>query len=148
MKHDMRILWTMLLVLPASCGCAKRATAPYPPAHASASTCDANQIRMSEILIKASQPRDPAQEAGAQQSAEKVRDDIRRGGVFADLARANSQGPTAAQGGDMGCFSHGQLAQSLENLVFHMKVGAVSDVLRTEEGFVILQVTDHNDGTN
>jgi peptidyl-prolyl cis-trans isomerase SurA len=148
MKHDMRILWTMLLVLPTSCGCAKRAAAPYPPAHASASPCDANQIRMSEILIKAWQPRDPAQEAGAQQSAEKVREDIRGGGVFADLARANSQGPTAAQGGDMGCISHGQLAQSLENLVFHLKIGAVSDVLRTEQGFVILQVTDHNDGAN
>jgi len=35
--------------------------------------------------------------------------------VFADLARANSQGPTAAQGGDIGCFRHGQLSQSLEN---------------------------------
>jgi len=103
---------------------------------------------MSEILITASQPDDPAQEAGAQQRAEKVRDDIRRGGVFADLARANSQGPTAAQGGDIGCISHGQLPQPLENLVFHMKVGAVSDVLRTEQGFVILQVTDHKDGAN
>jgi parvulin-like peptidyl-prolyl isomerase len=68
--------------------------------------------------------------------------------VFADLARANSQGPTAAQGGDIGYFKHGQLAQPLEDLVFRMKVGDVSDVVRTKLGFVILQVTAREDGSN
>ncbi len=147
MKHDIGILWAMLLVMLMNCGCAKRVAAPFPTAQGSASFCEAGQIRLSEILIRASQPDDPAQLAAAQQEAERVRDDVRRGGVFADLARANSQGPTAAQGGDIGCFRHGQLSQSLENLLSRMKIGDVSDVLRTEQGFVILQVTDHKDGS-
>lgn len=33
------------------------------------------------------------------------------------------------------------------NLLSRMKIGDVSDVLRTEQGFVILQVTDHKDGS-
>jgi peptidyl-prolyl cis-trans isomerase SurA len=103
------------------------------------------QFRLSEILIKTSQSDDPAQVAAAQQKAEGVRGEIRRGGAFADLARATSQGPTAVQGGDIGCFNHGQLPESLERVVLHMKTGDVSDVLRTQQGFAILQVTDHKE---
>ena len=42
----------------------------------------------------------------------------------------------------MGYFCYGHLAQSLDDLVFQMKVGDVSDVIRTKQGFVILTVTD------
>jgi len=137
----------MFLVMFMNCGCAKRIAAPSPAAHGSVPVCEVGQIRMSEIVIKASQPDDLDQVAAAQRKAEEVRADIRRGGVFADLARANSQVPTAAQGGDMGCFGHGQLAQSLENLVFGMKVDDVSEVFRTKQGFVILKVTERKDGS-
>ncbi len=107
------------------------------------STVLPEQVRLSEILVSTPQPYVTAQIAEARHKAEDVRDAIRRGGAFADLARANSQGPTAAQGGDMGYFTHGNLARSLEELVFSMKVGDVSDVLQTKQGFVILEVTDH-----
>jgi TonB family protein len=100
------------------------------------------QVRLSEILISTPQPSDPAQVAEAQHKAEELRDAIRQGGAFAELAKANSQGPTAAQGGDLGYFTHGTLARSLEELVFHMKVGEVSDLVRTKQGFVILEVTE------
>ncbi len=99
------------------------------------------QVRLSEILISTPQPYDPAQVAEAQHKAEQVRDAIRRGGTFADIARVNSQGPTAAQGGDIGCFTHGKLARILDELVFRMKVGDVSDVFRTKHGFRILEVS-------
>ena len=100
------------------------------------------QVRLSEILISTPQPYDPAQVTEAQHKAEQVRAAIGRGGTFADIARANSQGPTAAQGGDIGCFSHGNLARTLDELVFRMKVGDVSDVQRTKQGFVILEVSN------
>ena len=50
----------------------------------------------------------------------------------------------AAQGGDLGCFKRGVLAKKLEELLFHMQPGEVSDVMNTKQGFVILQVTDRN----
>jgi TonB family protein len=113
-----------------------------PPVDRVSASATETVVRLSEILISTPQPYDPAQVAEAQHKAEQVRAAIGRGGTFADIARANSQGPTAAQGGDIGCFSHDQLARSLEELVFRMQVGDVSDVVRTKQGFVIIEVTN------
>ena len=46
------------------------------------------------------------------------------------------------QGGPIGCFARGQLSKELEDRVFPLQPGEVSDVLRTKQGFVILQVTE------
>lgn len=99
------------------------------------------QVRLSEILIKTPQPYDPFQMAEAKRKAEELREAIQQGAYFASVARTSSQGATASQGGDLGCFIHGKLSGSLDALVFHMNVGEVSDVIRTKQGFVILQVT-------
>ena len=99
------------------------------------------QVRLSEILISTPLPYDPAQMAEAKRKAEEVRKAIRQGAAFASTARTSSQGPTAGQGGDIGCFIRGKMAGSLDALVFRMNVGDVSDVIRTKQGFVILQVT-------
>ena len=83
-----------------------------------------------------------AQIGEAQHKAQELLDAIRQGGRFADVAKANSQGPTAAKGGDLGYFDHGKLAPSIEEIAFQLKVGDVSDVIQTKQGFVILQVTE------
>jgi len=89
-------------------------------------------------------PSDPEQQlAAAQAKAEDVLAQIRKGAAFADVAKKNSDGPTAAQGGDLGYFKRGTLAKELEEKTFAMKPGDVSDVIRTKQGFVILQVTEH-----
>jgi peptidyl-prolyl cis-trans isomerase SurA len=62
---------------------------------------------------------------------------------FKDLARANSDGLTAAQGGDIGYFPRGMLAKSIEDWVFAMKAGEASGVIQTKQGFVILKLTEH-----
>jgi TonB family protein len=100
------------------------------------------QVRLSEILISTPQPYDAVQVDAARHRAEQVRSSIGRSGTFADVARANSQGPTAKQGGDLGCFTHGKLPPDLEDLVFRMRVGDVSEVVRTKQGFVILEVNE------
>lgn len=100
------------------------------------------QVRLSEILIATPQPSNSAQLAEAQHKAQDLLDAIRRGGRFADFAKASSEGPTAARGGDLGYFDHSKLAPAIAELVFQMKVGDVSDVVRTKQGFVILQVTE------
>jgi peptidyl-prolyl cis-trans isomerase SurA len=92
-----------------------------------------DDIRLSEILITTPQPYDPVQVAGARNKAEELRDAIRRGASFADIAKTNSHGPSAAQGGDLGCFKHGNLSLMLEVVVFEMKAGEVSDVIRTNK---------------
>ena len=112
------------------------------------------QIRLSEILIAPDKPPTPAdgstapvddsaQQAAAQAKAEDLLAQIRKGASFEDIAKKNSSGPTAAQGGDLGEFKRGTLAKELEDKTFAMKPNDVSDVIRTKQGYVILKVTEH-----
>jgi peptidyl-prolyl cis-trans isomerase SurA len=105
------------------------------------------QIRLSELLIS-TEKKDPAadeaqQLAAAQAKADELLAQIRKGAAFDEAAKKNSDGPTAAQGGDLGYFKRGTLAKELEDKTFAMKPGEVSDVIRTKQGFVILKVTEH-----
>jgi peptidyl-prolyl cis-trans isomerase SurA len=107
-------------------------------------------IELGEILVSTdAKPNDPTDEAhrlqAAQAKAEDLLAQIRKGAKFEDVARKNSDGPTAAQGGDLGEFKRGALAKALEDKTFAMKAGDVSDVIRTKQGFVILKVAEHHD---
>jgi peptidyl-prolyl cis-trans isomerase SurA len=106
-------------------------------------------IRLSEILISTDpKPNDTTDEAqrlkAAQAKADDLLDQIRKGAKFDDIAKKNSDGPTAAQGGDLGDFKRGTLAKELEDKTFSMQAGEVSDVIRTKQGFVILKVVEHH----
>ncbi len=107
------------------------------------------QIRLSELLISTEKkdknaPGDEAQlVAAAQVKADDLVAQLRKGAHFDDLAKKNSDGPTASQGGDLGYFKRATLAKELEDKTFAMKPGEVSDAIRTKQGFVILKVTEH-----
>jgi peptidyl-prolyl cis-trans isomerase SurA len=107
------------------------------------------EIRLSEILISTEKKADPpADEAKVLQDAQAKADDllaqIRKGASFEDIAKKNSDGPSAAQGGDLGLFKRGTLAKELEDKTFAMKAGEVSDVIRAKQGFILLKVTEHH----
>jgi peptidyl-prolyl cis-trans isomerase SurA len=114
------------------------------------------QVRLSEIMISTTpkpapgaDPKSvaaemtPAELDAAKQKAQQLLDEIRKGTDFASVAKKSSDGPTAAEGGDLGYFKRGTLAKELEDITFNMKPGEVSDVIRTKQGFVILKVTEH-----
>ncbi len=126
------------------------------------------QVRLSEILIS-TEPKtapkppagvpgevktdakpevkvdDPDLLAAAKAKADDLLDQIKKGASFDDLAKKNSEGPSAQQGGDLGLFKRGSLAKELEDKTFAMKKGEVSDVIRTKQGFIILKVTEHQE---
>jgi len=79
----------------------------------------------------------------AQAKAEDLLKQIHDGANFEDIAKKNSDGPSAADGGALGIFKRGQLAKELEDKTFAMKSGDVTDVIRTKQGYVILKVVDH-----
>jgi peptidyl-prolyl cis-trans isomerase SurA len=81
--------------------------------------------------------------AAAEAKANDLLKQIRNGAAFDEIAKKNSDGPTAAQGGDLGAFKRGTLAKELEDKTFAMKAGEVTDVIRTKQGYVILKVTEH-----
>lgn len=101
-------------------------------------------VKLSEILVSTEQAGEDQQKIDAAKAkADDLLKQIKAGGDFDELAKKNSDGPSAAQGGDLGYFERGKLAKQLEDLTFNLKKGDVSDVVRTKQGFVILKVTDH-----
>ena len=95
----------------------------------------------------ASDPAKQVDEAASLAAAEAKANDllkqIQAGASFEDMAKKDSDGPSASQGGDLGAFKRGTLAKELEDKTFAMKSGEVSDVIRTKQGYVILKVTSH-----
>ena len=108
----------------------------------------AEQVRLSEILAatptaEGQQAPDPQKVEEAERKAKDLLAQIKGGASFEEVARKSSDGPTAAQGGDIGNFQRGVLAAELETLTFGMKVGEVSEVIHTRQGFIILKVNEH-----
>jgi len=118
------------------------------------------QARLSEILIAPKLPAKPAPSAdakpeppseadteaalaAAQAKAQDLLDQIHKGAKFEDLAKRYSDGPSAKDGGDLQSFKRGELSKELEDKVFALKAGEVTDVIRTKQGYVILQATEH-----
>jgi peptidyl-prolyl cis-trans isomerase SurA len=88
-------------------------------------------------------PEDPARVAEAEAKANQLLDQLHKGAKFEDLAKKSSDGPTAAQGGNLGTFKRGELAKDLEDQTFSLKPGETTGVIRTRQGFIILKVTGH-----
>jgi peptidyl-prolyl cis-trans isomerase SurA len=101
------------------------------------------QIKLSEILIPTAADANDAAIAQAQAKADGIEAKLKAGGSFEELAKTNSGGPTASQGGDLGMYKRGALAQVLEDQTFSLKAGEWTAPIRTRQGFVILKVTDH-----
>jgi len=107
------------------------------------------QVRLSEILVSTQSPDatsgtpDPGVLAAAEQKAHELREQIRKGASFEEVAKKSSSGGSAEQGGDLGYFERGKLAKELEDKTFSMQVNEISDVIRTRQGFILLKVTEH-----
>lgn len=110
------------------------------------------QIRLSEILVatqktgadgKTSTDTSPEALAAAESKAKDLADQVRKGASFEDVAKKNSDGPSAAAGGDLGYFQRGTLAKELEEKTFALKAGEITDPIRTKQGFVILKAAEH-----
>jgi peptidyl-prolyl cis-trans isomerase SurA len=104
------------------------------------------QVRLSEILIPTANPDDAAQVATAKVKADDAETKLKGGADFAELAKADSSGVTASNGGDLGEYKRGQLAKVLEDQTFDLKPDQFTEPIRTKQGFVILKVTEHTPG--
>jgi len=101
------------------------------------------QVRLSEILVPTPDNPTDAQVAQAQAKANEVAAKLKAGVKFEDLAKQYSGGQTADKGGDLGLFKRGALAKVLEDQTFPLKAGEFTAPIRTRQGFVVLEVTEH-----
>lgn len=75
--------------------------------------------------------------------AEQVRKDIEAKVItFESAARANSNHSSAVNGGDLGYFPRGERLPLLEEKIFSLAVGQMSDILETETGFHLVLLED------
>lgn len=100
------------------------------------------KVFLSEILISI-QGKDPNGVAAAEKKAKQVAADAAKGQRFSDLARDNSDAATAKQGGELGGYKKGELLNALEESVWNLPKGAVTQPIRIPTGFEILKVDDH-----
>jgi peptidyl-prolyl cis-trans isomerase C len=105
------------------------------------------EIQASHILINVS-------EGDAQEKKDEALDRIRKiaaiaredGADFAQLARDNSEGPSASNGGDLGFFGRGRMVPAFEKAAFALKVGDVSDPVLTQFGYHVIKLMDKKGG--
>lgn len=95
------------------------------------------RVQIRHILISAS-------DVKPLEKAEKLLAQIKGGADFAQLAKDNSADRgSAAKGGDLGAFGRGQMVPEFEQAAFALKkAGDVSDIVKTQFGYHILQLTE------
>ncbi|MBN1308230.1 MAG: peptidylprolyl isomerase [Chitinispirillaceae bacterium] len=74
--------------------------------------------------------------------AKEVRRRIQGGERFTECARKYSRGPGALEGGDIGWFKKGDLRPELEQPLFPLKKGEISEIIVIDAGLFLLQKTD------
>ncbi len=103
------------------------------------------QVKARHILFAVPQGSDAKTDAAARAKAEGVLKQIRAGGNFEELARANSDDPgSKASGGELGYFTRGKMVPAFEKAAFALEAGQTSDLVKTDFGYHIIQVEAHD----
>ena len=86
---------------------------------------------------------DGVDDAAAQKKAEELATQLKNGGDFAALAKANSKDPgSAAQGGELGWAQRGMFVGPFEDALFSMKQGEIRGPVKTQFGYHVIQLEE------
>ena len=102
------------------------------------------QRRASHILIAVGKDASAADKEKAKAKADALLAELRKNpSAFAKLAKENSQDPVSAErGGDLDFFGKGAMVKPFEEAAFKLSKGQISDVVQSDFGFHIIEVTD------
>ena len=75
----------------------------------------------------------------------KLKDEIKNGEDFADVAKEHSSCPSSAQGGDLGSFGPGMMVPEFDEVVFNETIGEVHGPVKTQFGYHLLEITSRSD---
>ncbi|MGM0451816.1 MAG: SurA N-terminal domain-containing protein [Thermodesulfobacteriota bacterium] len=95
------------------------------------------------ILLKVPENASDETVAEKRQQAEKILRRAKSGTEFAELARKHSEGPSKKDGGKLGTFEKGDMVEPFSEKAFAMEPGEISDPVRTQFGWHIIKVEEH-----
>jgi peptidyl-prolyl cis-trans isomerase SurA len=108
-------------------------------------------VTLNEILVptpakSATEGADTAEVAAAQAQAEEIEKKLAAGAKFDDLAKPSPTDPNAPKSVVLGEYRRGMLGKEFEDKAFALNAGEHSQPIRTKQGFIIFQATEHNPG--
>ena len=99
-------------------------------------------IHARHVLIKVAQNAPKEEEDAALKKVKEAQELLKKGTKFEDVANKFSDGPSAPKGGDLGFFGRGQMVKPFEDKAFTMKVGEISEPIRTRFGYHIIEILE------
>jgi len=95
-----------------------------------------------QILVRVNKAATEAEAKKARKKIESIKEKLNQGQSFEELAKTNSEGPSASRGGNLGYFARGDMVKEFDEAVFSMNPGDISDIIRTEFGFHLIKLED------
>jgi parvulin-like peptidyl-prolyl isomerase len=92
------------------------------------------QVKARHILIE--------NDTGAKEEIQSIQDQLEGGANFGEVARSKSEGPSAQQGGELGFITRDRMVKPFSDAAFGLDVGELSDPVKTQYGWHLIQVTD------
>ncbi|BBO16931.1 peptidyl-prolyl cis-trans isomerase [Candidatus Brocadia pituitae] len=109
---------------------------------------DGTEVRASHILIDTRKMTTDAELNNALDKTKKIKAEATAGKDFSELAKQYSDCPSKEKGGDLGFFPRkGQMVEPFAAAAFALKVGQLSEPVKTNFGYHIIKVTEIKPGT-
>ncbi len=96
-----------------------------------------DQTHARHILVRVNET---TSEADAKAKIDRLKDRLDSGAKFEDLAKLNSEDPSAAKGGDLGWLSPGDVVPAFEEAMNKLAPNQVSAPVRTQFGWHLIEV--------
>jgi peptidyl-prolyl cis-trans isomerase SurA len=99
-------------------------------------------VRIRQILLLLPKEENPATKEKLRADADAIHTRLLNGEPFEPLSAKFSQGPAAAEGGDIGYIEKGMIHSEVEDAAFSLPLNQISGVIESSVGFHIIQVVD------
>jgi peptidyl-prolyl cis-trans isomerase C len=100
-------------------------------------------VKARHILLKVPEGADEKAWKEAESKAKDIKEKLKNGEDFAELAKKYSDDPGSKdKGGDLGFFTKGRMVPEFESAAFSLKPGELSDPVKTNFGYHIIEVQE------
>ncbi|MEC7751782.1 MAG: peptidylprolyl isomerase [Myxococcota bacterium] len=100
------------------------------------------EVKARHILAKVPKNADLDTKKKAKAKIEAVIGKLKDGADFVELAKTESEGPSASKGGDLGWFGRGAMVKPFEEAAFGLEPGGLSGVVESSFGFHVIKVEE------